>query len=247
VDIQPQHHGHGDRRLQKPFGDYFSESSCEYPIDDSGFSDNPSGRRDYDVLLLGNSFAAGEVGCSWMPELRRRAPQLAVYNAGLPGTGVENWAMSQRYLLSRGFRFAHVVLIFIADDFFRPLAGKAELEAGCLHDITRCTPRDYAYPLTPGIDLAAVSASRLRTRPLDEIEYWWERNFWVSHFLIESLIRRVGGRPIAVSAATIAALGRFRPPPARSISSGSIPRPRRRCARIRNIRMPSIVCSDRAV
>ncbi len=191
---------------KKPFGDYFSESSCVYPIDDSGFSDNPSGRRDYDVLLLGNSFAAGEVGCSWMPELRQRVPQLAVYNAGLPGTGIENWAMSRRYLLGRGFRFAHVVLIFIADDFFRPLAGKAGLEAGCLHDITRCTPRDYAYPLTPGIDLAAVSASRLRTKPLDEIEYWWERNFWVSHFLIESTVRRVGSRPIAVSAATIAAL-----------------------------------------
>jgi len=191
---------------KKPFGGYFAESTCDYPIDDVGFIGNPSGRRNYDVLLLGDSFTAGEAGCSWMPELRRRVPQLAIYNAGLAATGVENWAMSERYLLDRGFRFAHVVMIFIDNDFFRPLAGRNGEGAACLHDIARCTPRDYSYPLVAGMDLAAVSASRVHTRFRDEVDYWWMRNLWVSHFLIDSISRRWTGRPIAVSEATLTAL-----------------------------------------
>jgi len=200
VDLSPQHHGHRDRRLQKAVW-----RLCP-GIDDVGFVGNPSGRRDYDILLLGDSFTAGEVGCSWMPELRRLVPQAAIYNAGLPATGVENWAMSERYLLSRGFAFRHVVLIFIADDFFRPLSGKGGQDAECLHDIARCMPRNYAYPLVPGADLAAISAGRLRRRWLDEIDYWWARNLWVSHFLIESIARRAAVHPVAISDATMAAL-----------------------------------------
>ena len=117
--------------------------------------------------------------------------------------------MSERYLLSRGFVYSHVVLIFIADDFFRELAGRGGQDAECLHDIARCTPRNYAYPLVPGADLAAISAGRLRRGFLDEIDYWWARNLWVSHFLIESLVRRVAARPIAISDATMAALDRI--------------------------------------
>jgi hypothetical protein len=114
--------------------------------------------------------------------------------------------MSERYLLDRGFRFAHVVMIFIDNDFFRPLAGRAGEGAACLHDIAQCTPRNYSYPLIAGMDLAAVSASRVHTGFWDEVDYWWMRNLWVSHFLIDSIGRRWAGHPIAVSGATLAAL-----------------------------------------
>lgn len=194
---------------KKPFGGYFTESTCAYPIDEMGFIGNPNGRRDYDVLMLGDSFTAGEAGCSWISELRRLVPRPTVYNAGLSGTGVENWALSEQYLLGHGLHFAHVVLIFIADDFFRPLATRDARDQACLHDMVQCTPRHYAYPLIDGIDLAAVSAGRARTGLQDEVDYWWARYLWVSHFLIESAVRRAGTPP-TVRQETLAALDAIR-------------------------------------
>src|SRR5580658_9656497 len=104
--------------FKKPFGSYFIESSCEYDIDDIGFIGNENGRRDYDILLLGASFTAGTGGCPWTSELRQRLPQLAIFNAGIPGTGIPNWAAAEAYLLDRGFRFRHVFLMITSGDFF---------------------------------------------------------------------------------------------------------------------------------
>jgi hypothetical protein len=191
---------------KKPFGGYFVGSSCTYRTDEFGFVDNENGPRDYDLLLLGDSFTAGSAGCAWTDELRRRLPNVTIYNAGLPGTGLPNWAAAEAFLHDRGFRFAHVALLFIADDFFRPAANLAAPDLACLHDITQCTPRNYAYPMVPGIDLAEVSAQRDRTGLGDEIEHFWKRHLWVSFYLLEAVYSRLLSqqRPTVDEATTVA-------------------------------------------
>jgi len=179
---------------KKPFGDYFVESSCTRRTDERGFLDNKNGTRDYDILLLGDSFTAGSAGCGWTDELRQRLPGQTIYNAGLPGTGVPNWAAALDDLRAHGFRFRRVLLLFIADDFYRQAAIWSEGDLACLHDISHCTTENYLYPLTPGIDLAKVSAERNQSGLVGDIDLIWKRRLWVSHFLTSAvgaaLIRR---------------------------------------------------------
>jgi hypothetical protein len=195
---------------KKPFGGYIAETACEYETDAFGLIDNDSDRRQFDVLLLGNSFTAGSGGCPWTKELRQRLPQLTVYNAGLPGTGVENWAAVQRYLIDRGIHFSHALVIFISDDFFRPLANRSELDRACLQDIGRCVPlANYYYPQFPGIDLTKVSAARNPNSLWTELNYFWKRTLWISYFLVQEIGNRISAGRVAIREETMTALDRI--------------------------------------
>jgi hypothetical protein len=161
--------------------------------DGFGFLDNPElGRRRYDAILLGNSFAAGQAGCSWVQKLRDRAPKYAIYDAGLPGTGIPNWAQTLTFLQKQGYEFGSSILVFIADDFFRPRWQHKTDELECLRDITLCTDQSY-YPLDRKSDLLELSARRAEIRLASNItpnnmKYFWKRNFWVSHFVLSHIV-----------------------------------------------------------
>lgn len=190
---------------KRPFGSYFVESTCRFHVDELGFVDNENGRRDYDILLLGDSFTAGSAGCAWTDELRRLLPGQSIYNAGIPGSGLANWAAAERYLLSRGFHFRHVFVLFIADDFARTPATAGAEQLACLHDFSHCTPRDYTYPLLPEIDPVKTSGLRNSNGFGEELQYFAMRYLWVSSFLVDTTIRRLrSGRPPITDAAKTA-------------------------------------------
>jgi hypothetical protein len=169
-------------------GNFFAEYECRYESDRMGFFNRDSEHKNHDLLLLGDSFTSGSGGCSWTTMLEAKLPGYSIYNAALPGTGVANWSEIEQYLLAQGFTFRHVVMVFIVDDFWRPLRQKRELELDCLHEVARCTWQVF-YPLDPTIDLVKTSERRAPHQLTKKIEYFWRRNFWVTHALYDNPLR----------------------------------------------------------
>lgn len=189
--------------FKRPFGDVFIDSDCRYVSDDAGFLDNDAKGKIYDILLLGDSFTSGVTGCSWVRQLRAQMPTVSIYSAALTGTGVENWAEELRYLTDQGYRFHHVIVIFIADDFFRPRYGWNERDLRCLHDLATCVPEDGYYPLAPGVDVAAVSRARAgRLGFWTEARHWLKRNMWVSYVVAYAAVQRLTTEASAITPAT---------------------------------------------
>ena len=202
---------------ETPLGHLFQEYACRYQSDDMGFVDNPrSGQRQYDVLVLGDSFTFGQAGCSWADELRAALPELSVYVAGMQGTRPDTWEANLRYLLRRGYRFREIVLVFIGDDFFRPRFLWSKSSLACMHDVTACHGDEYFYPLAPGLDLLKASAERAKLRRSNDLGprlgYFADRYLWVSAFLARRAWDLItGARPSpAIPAEIGAALDRMR-------------------------------------
>lgn len=192
---------------KRPLGDVFVASDCRYVSDELGFLDNLPQEKTYDVLLLGDSLAAGEFGCSWIGALRALAPGLSIYSAALLGTGVENWAAQLRYLSAKGYRFNHVIVVFIAEDFFRRLGNWNKRELRCLRDGRDCTPKNAYFPLEPGLDPAAASRARAEALGFGaELSFWIKRHFWVPAFISYSLDNLLTGTAPAIRPETDAAL-----------------------------------------
>ncbi len=173
------------------FGRFFKEFECRYQTDEFGFFENPArAGKNYDILLLGDSFTAGEGGCSWIGLLRSLLPGISIYNAGVEGTGPETWWKFLQRLSERGLTFRYVIIIFIPDDFFRHAGVINERQLGCLHDIAKCHG-DFYYPATAQSDLFEISAERARIGTnhglKDEITFFWKRYLWVSHFFYAGL------------------------------------------------------------
>ena len=201
---------------QTPLGGFEKESECEYPIDRLGLVDNENtDRREFDLLLLGNSFTQGQGGCPWASTLRRYLPNVSIYNAGLYATGPGNWAETTRYLMEEGLRFRTVIVIFISDDFTRYNWNHSNEQLDCLHDITKCDEHSFFYPITPNLDLVRISreraeaqdlqSSRERALPLGmarvlrRAHYFWNKYLWVSYFLAsntKNLVLASPSRPL---------------------------------------------------
>jgi hypothetical protein len=159
--------------------------------------------------LLGDSFTAGKGGCSWVGKLRALVPDRSIYNAGLPGSGVENWAGTEDHLAREGRSFDHVLVIFISDDFFRKLGHVREHQLTCLHDAATCL-RTEDYPVDQGLDLFAVTAARARPLGLRrQLVHFWQRYLWVSNFLAQQVQNLLVGEPPKITPATIAAFDRI--------------------------------------
>ena len=71
------------------------------------------------TLVLGDSFTSGQGGCPWFPRLQARRPQDRLLNAGLFGTGVDQWWRLLEYLRKQGVVVERVLMISISNDFKR--------------------------------------------------------------------------------------------------------------------------------
>lgn len=169
------------------------EYDCHYRTDGMGLVGNDpgaggeDGRRDFDLLVIGDSFTQGQGGCPWIGELRKQRPDMTIYNAGLQGTGPVSWARMTQYLMEHGFTFRAAVVLFISDDFKRNMSGWSERDLACLHDLAHCSG-NFFYPLADGIDPVASARQRLGTPDLGErVREFVQDKLWVSHFLLTHL------------------------------------------------------------
>jgi hypothetical protein len=182
---------------QTALGGVEKEYDCDYRTDRLGFVDNQnSSRRDFNILLLGDSFAQGQGGCPWASKVRQYLPGVSIYNAGLQGTGPGTWAPIARYLLEQGLRFRTALVIFISDDLRRHLSNFSEGQLGCLHDIALCHGH-FFYPMPPGLDITRTSSERAqgRTSLFQRTLYFWEEHLWVTQFLASRLKHLVQATP----------------------------------------------------
>jgi hypothetical protein len=167
---------------------FFKGSDCTYETDRLGFLDNPAHSGPYDFLILGDSLAMGQNGCSWIGKLRALVPGKSIYNAGMEASGVAMWWRYWNYLTENDLRFDKTILLFISDDFFRGIFHWPDVQLRCLHEITDCST-NYFYPMPPDDDILAVTARRAgrETRSLkSQLGYLLERYLWVTYFLYQN-------------------------------------------------------------
>jgi len=105
------------------------------------------------VLFLGDSFTEGQGAEPWFYGLESNWPQMAGYqlvNGGIVGTGLEAWERLYRELSTR-IKVAKTVLIFISDDWNRPVWQFSSQIVECLKAASRCQgPEDfYGLPEDP--------------------------------------------------------------------------------------------------
>jgi hypothetical protein len=126
------------------------------------------------LLVLGDSFTEGQGAEPWF---RLIAPQIVKLgyqpiNGGLPGIGFAHWLQINRYLEAKNIRIRKVVVVFISDDYRRPVGGFAPQMLQCLKQIKNCdVDKDYYFPLPPQNELASwidklrVARARLTHKP----------------------------------------------------------------------------------
>jgi hypothetical protein len=102
------------------------------------------------TVVVGDSFTAGQGGCPWFHRLQSLRKGEILVNAGLMGTGVEQWRRLVVHLQQRGLVVERVLAIAINNDFKRPVWNWKAEELACFN--AAICPTDYH----PGLWLTAA-------------------------------------------------------------------------------------------
>jgi hypothetical protein len=108
------------------------------------------------LLLLGDSFSEGQGAEPWFRQISPLIEQLGYQpvNGGLLGTGFEQWLKLDRYLAAQQLQTASVVVVFISDDYWRPVWKFSPAAFRCLSALTLCDiGQGYLYRLPPSDEL----------------------------------------------------------------------------------------------
>lgn len=105
------------------------------------------------ILFLGDSFTEGQGAQPWFYGLEANWPRLSRYqivNGGILGSGVETWGRLYEDLSTR-ISIAKAVIIFISDDWNRPVWQLPSQTLECLKAATRCKGFEdwYGLPENP--------------------------------------------------------------------------------------------------
>ena len=99
------------------------------------------------TIVFGDSFTSGQGGCPWFHKLQARRPQDQLLNAGLLGTGFDQWWRLFEHLKTQGVVAERVLLVAISNDFKRKAWTWPETDFNCL-DKNICT-WDGPYSWSP--------------------------------------------------------------------------------------------------
>src|SRR5271165_393356 len=124
------------------------------------------------LLLLGDSFTEGQGAEPWFRLVSPAIDKLGYQpvNGGVLGTGFQQWLKLDRYLVARKIQTRKLVVLFISDDYHRPVWHIPPAVFECLSATPRCRVEDsYLYRLPPREELsswiAAVRTARGRMKP----------------------------------------------------------------------------------
>ena len=84
------------------------------------------------TIVFGDSFTSGQGGCPWFHKLQARRPHDQLLNAGLLGTGVEQWWRLFEYLRAHGVIANRLLIIAISNDFKRTAWNWPATEFDCM-------------------------------------------------------------------------------------------------------------------
>jgi hypothetical protein len=108
------------------------------------------------LLLLGDSFTEGYGTEPWFRQVSPEIGQLGyqAINGGLVGTGFAQWLKLDRYLADKNIRIRKLVVLFIADDYQRPVWNFNPAVLRCLTALSLCHfGESVIYRLPPAEEL----------------------------------------------------------------------------------------------
>jgi hypothetical protein len=111
-------------------------------------------------MLLGDSFTEGVGASPWFPLASTEISKLGYQpiNGGIGGSGFGSWLKLDRYLAAADINIRKVVILFISDDFHRPVWNVRPNELRCLSDQSSCSVGSevfFRYRLPPPEALAS--------------------------------------------------------------------------------------------
>lgn len=114
------------------------------------------------LMLLGDSFTEGEGADPWFPLVSSDITKFGYQpiNGGVLGTGFQQWRKLDRYLAAENIRVRKLVVLFISDDYHRP--------------VWNIRPATFECLSTP--PLCRVEYSQfLRWPPAEQLSSWIDR------------------------------------------------------------------------
>lgn len=110
------------------------------------------------LLLLGDSFTEGQGAEPWFrlvsPTIERLGYQPV--NGGVLGTGFQQWLKLTQYLADRGIEIRKAIVLFISDDYHRPVWSIPTSVFNCLSSPPLCrVEQSYFYRLPPQKEMAS--------------------------------------------------------------------------------------------
>ena len=148
------------------------EYEYEYTTNASGFVQlyDVSGSKP-SILFVGDSFTEGQGAEPWFYEMERSWPESSLYqivNGGILGTGVEAWGKLYRSL-SPEVEIAKLVIIFISEDWNRPVWQFPPQTLECLRSATECTGTEDFYGLPSDPIERQAQVNRIAQYRLDHL------------------------------------------------------------------------------
>ncbi|MGC2413881.1 MAG: hypothetical protein WA459_14430 [Stellaceae bacterium] len=156
------------RQLVGFFSDYdfYVEFDYRYRTNNYGLvqdGDIEPGRES--LILLGDSFTEGQGVEPWFRLVSPLIEKLGYQpvNGGLLGTGFQQWLELDRYLSAKDIQIGKVVVLFISDDYHRPVWNMPPPLLACLTALSRCrAEQSYFYRLPPATEMSSWIA-KVRT------------------------------------------------------------------------------------
>jgi hypothetical protein len=192
-------------------GDFGIEYDYHFRTNNFGLVEEADVATDQDsLLILGDSFTEGQGAEPWFAQVSPGIAKLGYQpiNGGLLGTGFEQWNKLQRYLTEKKIRIRKVVVVFISDDYRRPVWQPTPATLQCLSSLALCRVQDsYYYRLPPPDELslwvAKIRAARMPDRQKSWLasrsEAWLPASYHVYRYLKQKLY--VGRREDPMEAA----------------------------------------------
>lgn len=139
------------------------------------------------TLVLGDSFTSGQGGCPWFHKLQSRRPQDRLLNAGLLGTGVDQWWRLLEYLRKQGVVVERVLMISISNDFKRRVWNWTPADLDCIDRNVCAVEWRYSWQAVRVDETTDELMARTRERYARRFSKYNAASMWFFSLLNHSL------------------------------------------------------------
>jgi hypothetical protein len=130
------------------------------------------------TIVIGDSFTSGQGGCPWFHRLQARRPGDQLLNAGLLGTGFEQWWRLLEYLKAQGVAVKDVLIIAISNDFKRNAWTWSDLDLNCINRDICTWDGPYSWQPVRSDETQAELFARTRERYARRFSNYSAVSFW---------------------------------------------------------------------
>jgi hypothetical protein len=174
------------------------------------------------TIVIGDSFTSGQGGCPWFHKLQARHPRDQLLNAGLPGTGFDQWWRLLEYLRNQGVVVKQVLIIAISNDFKRTPWNWSAVDLNCIDRGVCTTDVPYSWQQVRSDETQNELIARTRERYTrrfsnhNPLRFWYlsleQHSLFLKfvHIAVDNLSSLVKSRGAGVLPGTETALEAFK-------------------------------------